>query len=107
MDAIMGIVGAAVISRWAYGLIKESSQVLLDKSVDQATLTKVTDAISAESGTVIRDIHIWKLAPAHYSVILSLAAEHPVAASHYHQLIKQQLPLASHISIEVNNLNLE
>ncbi len=101
MDAIMGIVGAVVISRWSYGLIKESSQALLDKSANTSTLTKAIDAVSTESGTVIRDIHIWKIAPAHQAVILSIAAEKPLEPNHYKQLVKQQLPLVSHISIEV------
>ena len=34
MDPLMGIVGAIVIFRWSYGLVKESSEVLLDKSVN-------------------------------------------------------------------------
>ena len=34
IDPVMGIVGAIVILHWSYGLIKESSTVLLDKSVD-------------------------------------------------------------------------
>lgn len=101
MDAIMGIVGAVVISHWSYGLIKESSQALLDKSANTSTLTKAIDAVSIDSGTVIRDIHIWKIAPAHQAVILSIAAKKPLEPSHYKQLVKQQLPLVSHISIEV------
>lgn len=104
MDAAMGIVGAIVISRWSYGLITESSQVLLDKSVNTATLNKAIDAITVESGTIIRDIHIWKIASGHQAIILSIAAKKPLAPNHYKQLVQQQLPDLSHISIEVSNL---
>jgi len=104
MDAVMGIVGALVISRWSYGLIKESSQVLLDKSVNTLTLTKVIDAVTTESETIIRDIHIWKIAPGHQAIILSIAAKTPLEPSHYANLVRQQLPDLSHISIEVNKI---
>ena len=30
MDPVMGIVGALIISRWSYGLLKDTSSVLLD-----------------------------------------------------------------------------
>jgi len=102
MDAVMGIVGAIVISRWSYGLIKESSHVLLDKSANTLTLTKAIDAVTVENGTIIRDIHIWKIAPGHQAIILSIAAKIPLEASHYKKLIQQKLPGLSHISIEVS-----
>lgn len=104
MDAIMGIVGAAVISRWSYGLIKQSSEVLLDKSVCSSSLTKVIDAVKAQNETIIYDIHIWKIAPAHQALILSIASKNPLEPSKYKQLVKQCLPRLSHISIEVNRI---
>jgi Co/Zn/Cd efflux system component len=57
----MGIVGSIVILRWSYGLIKESSEVLLDKSIKQPTMDKISDALSKKN-TVINDIHVWKIA---------------------------------------------
>lgn len=104
MDAVMGIVGAIVISRWSYGLIKESSQVLLDKSANTSTLTKTIDAVTVENGTIIRDIHIWKIASGHQAIILSIATKKPLEPNHYKQLIQQQLPDLAHITIEVTNL---
>jgi len=62
MDAVMGIVGAAVISRWSYGLIKESSNVLLDKTVSFASFEKIAKNIKTENQAIINDIHIWKMA---------------------------------------------
>lgn len=104
MDAVMGIVGAIVITRWSYGLIKESSQVLLDKSANTLTLTKAIEAVTTENEAIIRDIHIWKIAPGHQAIILSIATKEPLAPSHYTQLLQQRLPELSHISIEVNTI---
>jgi len=35
LDAVMGFVGAGVILVWAWGLIRETSPVLVDQSVDE------------------------------------------------------------------------
>lgn len=104
MDAVMGIVGAAVISRWSYGLIKESSNVLLDKSVNTSSFEKIATAIKSENQGIINDIHIWKIGTSHQAAILSVAAEQPLEPHEYKQILKQHLPRLSHISIEVNKL---
>tara|TARA_R110001592_G_scaffold138511_5_gene357723 strand:+ start:26298 stop:27197 length:900 start_codon:yes stop_codon:yes gene_type:complete len=104
VDAAMGIVGAIVISRWSYGLIKETSDVLLDKSVNTSSFEKVAMAIHNENKAVINDIHIWKIGNSHQAAILSVIAEQPLEPFEYKQILKQHLPQVSHISIEVNKL---
>lgn len=76
MDPLMGIVGAIVIFRWSYGLVKESSEVLLDKSVKKPTLDKISDALSKKN-TVINDIHVWKIATGHQAAILKVTSGEP------------------------------
>jgi len=104
MDSLMGIVGAVVIARWSYGLIKESSDVLLDKSIGSSSLNKIAEAIKAENETIISDIHIWKIATAHQAAIVSVASKEPLKPDEYKLILKQHLPLLSHVSIEVNQL---
>jgi len=104
VDALMGIVGAAVISRWSYGLIKDSSEVLLDRSINTPFLTKIVDTLKAENETIILDLHIWKIAPTYQAVILSVAAKEPLEPNEYKQILKPCLPERSHISVEVNRL---
>ena len=102
MDPLMGIVGAMVIFHWSFGLIKESSAVLLDKSVDTATLEKISIAMN-EKNTVVNDIHVWKIASSHQSAILSVSSNEPLSSKEYKAMVKEALPHVSHISIEVNN----
>jgi len=102
MDAVMGIVGAAVISRWSYGLIKESSNVLLDKTVSFASFEKIAKNIKEENDATINDIHIWKIGTSHHAAILSIITEEPLEPNVYKQILNQHLPRLSHISIEVN-----
>ncbi len=104
MDAVMGIVGAAVISRWSYGLLKESSDVLLDKSVRTSSYEKIAAAIKREDQGIINDIHIWRIGTSHQAAILSVVSKQPLEPYEYKQILKRLLPHLSHISVEVKKL---
>ena len=49
MDALMGIVGAVVIGRWSWGLMRDTAAVLVDASSDAALENEIRVLISAES----------------------------------------------------------
>jgi len=100
MDPLMGIVGAIVILRWSYGLINDSSNILLDKSVKKSTLEQISKALSKKN-TVINDIHIWTIATAHQAAILKVTSAQPLNSDEYEGILKEILPQLSHISIEI------
>lgn len=100
LDPMMGIVGAVVIFHWSFGLIKESSAVLLDKSVDISMLNKISIAMK-EKNSVIKDIHVWKIANSHQAAILSVSSHEPLDSDEYKDILKTFLPQLSHISIEI------
>ena len=99
MDPIMGIVGAAVITHWSYGLLTETSSILLDKTVEQSLTIKA--AIEADSDNRISDIHVWQVGPNHSAAIISLVTHDPKPPEHYKKLLKN-IDGLSHISVEVN-----
>lgn len=100
MDPLMGIVGAIVIFRWSYGLIKDSSEILLDKSEKQSTIDKIADALNKQN-TVINDLHVWRIAAGHQSAILKVSSPEPLNSDEYKHILKEFLPQVSHISIEI------
>ncbi len=101
MDAIMGIVGAAVISKWSYGLIKESSSVLLDKSVSTQLYEKIAQTIMHDHDVIIHDIHVWKVSAADHAAIISLSSDKPETVKHYKTLLQHHYPQLRHITIEI------
>ena len=103
IDPVMGIVGAIVIFHWSYGLIKESSSVLLDKSVDVATFEKISQTLN-EKHTIINDIHVWKIATTHQAAILSVSSPSPLSTQEYKELLSESLPQLSHVSVEINKV---
>jgi cation diffusion facilitator family transporter len=100
LDPVMGIVGAVVITKWAHGLLKETSVILLDGSIEEETLQEIVRAIEADRDNRVSDIHVWKVGPDHYAAMISIVTHHPQSTEHYGELISNLANLA-HITIEV------
>ncbi len=101
LDPVMGIVGACVISKWAYGLLKDTSSVLLDESLDDNTITAIKRTLESHADNRVVDIHVWKVGPSHYATLVSLVTHFPENPEHYKQLLSGFDALA-HITVEVN-----
>ncbi|MFH1020606.1 MAG: CDF family Co(II)/Ni(II) efflux transporter DmeF, partial [Pseudomonadota bacterium] len=63
LDPLMGIVGALVISRWAYALVRETGSILLDGSLSAKELAAIKEKIEGTLDTRIADMHVWKVGP--------------------------------------------
>jgi len=57
MDPFVGIVGAAVIASWSYGLIQDTSAILLDTNPDRHMASNLRQAVESE-GDQIADLHL-------------------------------------------------
>lgn len=101
LDSVMGIVGALIISRWAFGLIKQTSPILLDNSIDPHYQQRMIDTLEAADDNQVCDLHIWKVSADHYAAVISLVTQHPKPAQEYKQLLTE-FDKISHLTIEVN-----
>jgi cation diffusion facilitator family transporter len=101
LDPVMGIVGAAVITRWSYGLLRETGPVLLDESIDEQYKTLIRQRIEGDADNRVTDLHVWRVGPVHYAVILSLVTQYPKPPEHYKALLAN-LDRLAHITIEAN-----
>jgi cation diffusion facilitator family transporter len=104
MDPLMGIVGALVIGRWSYGLIQESSAVLLDQSIDQQQISEILAQLHANAETTVHDLHIWRIAESQQAAMLSLSSTSPLPIEAYQAILKKRLPQLSHITIEIGRV---
>ncbi len=101
LDPIIGIIGALVITRWSYILLKETSPILLDGSIEKDNKSAIKVKIESDSDNRISDLHLWKVGPDDYAVIISLVTHFPKPTEHYKELLKDFHEL-SHITIEIN-----
>ncbi|WP_019864407.1 CDF family Co(II)/Ni(II) efflux transporter DmeF [Methylovulum miyakonense] len=107
LDPAMGIVGALIIARWSHSLVRETSPVLTDESLDLHYKTTIQQAIEQDADNRVADLHIWCVGPGHFAVIISLVSHHPQSPDYYKALLKpfyrlQGLGKLSHITVEVN-----
>lgn len=101
LDPVMGIVGAIIITRWSYGLLKQTGPILLDASIEEDYQLKIEETIEKDSDNKISDIHIWKVGANHYAAIISLVTHFPHSTEHYKGLLSNFHKL-SHVTVEVN-----
>lgn len=101
LDPLMGIVGAAVITVWALGLLKETAPVLLDASIGEAEQHSIKAAVEQDSDNRVSDMHVWKVGANHYAAIIAVVTHFPKPAEHYKRLLAGFHNLA-HITVEIN-----
>ncbi len=101
LDPIMGIVGALVITRWSYSLLKDTSAILLDRSISQEHIQLIRQKIESDSDNRVSDIHVWKVGPIDYAAVISLVTRHPQPTEHYKKMLANFREL-SHVTVEVN-----
>lgn len=100
MDPAMGVVGALVIARWSWGLIRDASGVLLDYVPAAEQLPdEIRAAIETETDT-ITDLHVWQLGPGHHGAIVALRSTKPQALDVYKARLAGIEEL-SHVTVEV------
>ncbi len=107
LDPVMGIVAALIITQWSYSLLKETSPLLLDESIALKYKLAIKEKIESDADNRISDLHIWRVSPGHFAIIISLVSHNPKAPEYYKELLKEFRGLGginklSHITIEVN-----
>ena len=62
MDPMMGIVGALVIARWSWSLMRDTAEVLLD-TTDATIAATLRSRIDTAAGVRLTDLHVWRVGP--------------------------------------------
>ena len=101
LDPLMGIVGALVIGRWAFGLARDSASVLLDAEDHGEVADEIGRIVAALPDHEIADLHLWRIGPASRACILSLVSHAPLPVEAYRERLAVVRGL-DHVTIEIN-----
>jgi cation diffusion facilitator family transporter len=101
LDPAVGIVGAVLIACWAWGLMRETAQVLLDRQAPERVSDAVRDAIEASGEDHVTDLHVWSIGPDVYSASVALVSHDPKPPAHYKGLIPDDARVV-HATLEVH-----
>lgn len=100
MDPLMGLVGSAVIARWSYGLLRETSAVLLDGAVPDALRARLRAALEDDTTDLVADLHVWMVGPGRLAAMVTVVADDPQPPEHYRKRLREVAELA-HLTVEV------
>jgi cation diffusion facilitator family transporter len=99
MDPLAGIAGACVIASWSYGLIRNTSAILLDMNPDRDMEGRLRQAIESQ-GDQLADLHLWRLGPGHLGAIVSVVTRQNRDPDYYRARLARFRSL-SHLTVEV------
>ncbi|MDE0239773.1 MAG: CDF family Co(II)/Ni(II) efflux transporter DmeF [bacterium] len=100
MDPLMGIVGACLVSHWAYGLLRDSSRTLLDRQAPGTVRDAVRQSLERIHDTRVVDLHLWSIGPGLLAAEIAVVSHQPREPSVYKDLLSD-LGLA-HVTVEVH-----
>jgi cation diffusion facilitator family transporter len=101
MDPAMGIVGAILVARWSFGLLRTTSEVLLDRQGPESIRRKIRESIEEDKDSQVADLHLWSIGPNVYTAVITVVAHEPATPDEYKARIPKDLGVA-HISLEVH-----
>ncbi|PWK60754.1 CDF family Co(II)/Ni(II) efflux transporter DmeF [Aminobacter sp. AP02] len=100
IDPAMGIVGALVIARWSWTLIRDAGRVLVDYTpVGEDLPDEIRNAVQTDKD-IITDLHVWQVGPGHHAAIVALKSSAPATPETYKSKLAHIHDL-SHVTIEV------
>ena len=102
LDPVMGIVGAAVITVWAWGLLRQTSRVLLDREMDESVVQEIRDVIEGDGEAAVVDLHVWRVGPGKFACIVGVATANPEPPGHYKERLRVHEELV-HVTVEVHH----
>jgi len=101
LDPFMGIVGAALVARWSYGLICDSAGVLLDRQAGDKTIATIREALESKPGDRVTDLHCWSIGHGIFAADVAIVSDAPKSPDHYRSLVPADLGIV-HATIEVH-----
>ncbi len=101
LDPVMGIVGALVIARWSWGLLRDTGATMLDhRPINDPIESGIRSSLEG-SGDDINDLHVWQLGPGHHAAIVAISSRANNDADYYKGKFKDVHGL-SHLTVEIN-----
>jgi Co/Zn/Cd efflux system component len=100
LDAVVAIVAAGVIVKWAWGLLIDCARQLIDLGPSTALRDKVRGALEQNGHTQVIDLHLWHVGPTQLVCVASLATSGSMSLDQYKRAVTEVVPV-DHLTIEI------
>ena len=103
LDPVVGLVGSIVVFSWAYGLLCDTSGILLDRTPASSDLPEeIRRAVESDSDSIVTDLHVWRVGVGKFAAIVSIVAHNPKTSDQYRELLREHEELV-HLTIEIQH----
>lgn len=101
LDPLMGLVGAALVSVWAWGLLRDSGRILLDAEMDAPVVAEIREVIErGEVAAKITDLHVWRVGRQKYAVVATVTTPSDKDGEYFRRALCVHDELV-HVTVEV------
>ena len=101
LDPVMGIVGSVIVGLWAYGLVRDTSGILLDRTPESSDLPReIRRAVEGDGDSLLADLHVWQVAAGKFAAAVSIVAHAPKPVEVYRGMFHEHEELV-HVTVEV------
>ena len=102
LDPVIGIVGAILVARWSFGLLKSTGKVLMDWQANPDDRDRLRAAIERDTDDRLSDLHVWRIGDNLHAAAVTIVSDEPLAPDEYRALIPDDLNIV-HATIEVHH----
>jgi cation diffusion facilitator family transporter len=102
LDPVMGIVGGALICRWAYVLLRSTGSILLDSEAGKNIEKKLHEVIESDNGSRVIDLHVWHIGSNEIACIASIVTNLNLTVEDYKTRFNRLFHF-HHITVEVHS----
>jgi cation diffusion facilitator family transporter len=103
LDPGVGLVGSGVVFSWAYGLLRDTSGILLDRTPVTSDLPEeIRRAVESDGDSVVTDLHVWQVGTGKFAAIVSIVAHEPKSCETYRERLREHEELV-HVTIETQH----
>ncbi len=101
-DPVVGIVGALIVGHWAFGLVRATSRILLDRQAPAFIQDAIRSSIEAENAHQVVDLHVWSIGPQLYAAEIVVLSDDRQPPIYYKNMLPHDVGLV-HVTIEVHS----
>lgn len=101
LDPVMGIVGAALVARWSWGLLRMSAKVLLDWQAETPMTERLRAALLVDDTDRIADLHVWAIGQGQHAAEVTIVTDYAHGPAYYKALLPEDLGIV-HLTVEVH-----
>jgi cation diffusion facilitator family transporter len=100
LDAVVAIVAAFVILKWATGLVVDCARQLIDLGPSTVLQDRVRRALEELGQTRVLDLHLWLVGPKRLVCVVSVTSRGDVSLDDYKRAIRRVVAV-DHLTVEI------